>query len=72
MELHICFNSKVEFKRAVEFVETDSEFYAEDDQDRNMLVVECSDNHDANVNEKWIEKELREKEIESFYFEIEH
>jgi len=71
MNLNICFNSEIEFKKAVDFVANDSEFYAEDNQEWNMLVVECCDEDDANINEKAIEKELIEKGIESFYFEIE-
>ncbi len=71
MNLNICFNSEVEFKKAVEFIENDSEFYAEPNEEWNMLVVDVSDQYDADTNEKAIEKELIEKGIESFYFEIE-
>ncbi len=71
MNLNICFNSEIEFNKAVDFVANDSEFYAEDNQEWNMLVVEVSDQHDADINEKAIEEELIAKGIESFYFEIE-
>ena len=71
MNLNICFNSESEFNKAVDFVNNDSEFYAEDNQEYGMLVVECSDQYDADINEKAIERELIQKGIESFHFEIE-
>ena len=72
MKLQICFKSKSEYFKAVDFVKNESEFYAEENEEWNMLIVECSDQHDADINEKSIEKELIEKGIENFYFELEY
>jgi hypothetical protein len=71
MELHIRFKTNEDYTKAVEFVNNDSEFYAEENDQWMTLVVDVSDQHDADVNEKGIEEELIEEGIENFYFEIE-
>ena len=43
MNLNVCFNSDIEYKKAVDFVKNGSEFYAEENNEWSMLVVEVQD-----------------------------
>lgn len=72
MKLQICFDNEKEYQKAVEFVNKFSTFYAESDDEWKMLVVECSDQDDANVNEQEIDAELNRSEFQDYHFEIEY
>ena len=69
--LQICFTTKKSYEEVKYFVANRSEFYGEENDEWNMIEVECSYQQDADLNEKLIEKELIENNFEDFYFEIE-
>jgi hypothetical protein len=71
LNLQICFTTEEEYNKAVNFVANHSEFYGESNDEWKMLVVECSDQQDADANEKGINEELIANEFDNYYFEIE-
>ena len=69
--LQIRFHNDIEFQKAIYFIANHSIFYAEEDKEWNMLVVDCADQQDAALNEKEFETELIENGFEDYYFELE-
>lgn len=73
MYLNLIFNSEREYLKAKTHFETNSDFYAEENDRNRMLAFEVSDQSDADSTEHYIEQELQgETDIQGYHFEIEY